>query len=142
MSNVVNFLSGTTWTYRSFLNMPDPSIKPDDLLFGQGEMAFENTNAQADEVNGYFDFGSGYKLNFKGWGTLGTPYTFRFQGVGIPDSPTEGWAYDYLCYYAPSWPNGVDQVPALVGTMVRTNPHSDGRAKAGVVASFIAVKVN
>jgi len=41
------------------------------------------------------------------------------------------------------WPNGIDQVPAIVGTIVRTIPHSSGSggvAPAGVVAQWIAVK--
>jgi hypothetical protein len=34
--------------------------------------------------------------------------------------------------------NGVNQVPALVGSVIRAEPH--GSAPAGYVASFIAVK--
>ena len=38
----------------------------------------------------------------------------------------------------PGGPNGVNQVLALVGTVIRAKPH--GGAPAGYVASFIAVK--
>jgi hypothetical protein len=36
--------------------------------------------------------------------------------------------------------NGVNQRPALQGSIVRTVPHSDGQAKAGHVSSWIAVR--
>jgi len=39
---------------------------------------------------------------------------------------------------AHTWPNGIDQVPALVGSVIRAKPHNG--SPAGVVASFIAVK--
>ena len=67
----------------------------------------------------------------------------RFQGVGAtPGTIEDGhpWVYDYQGYVAPAWPNGVDQRPAIVGTIVRTVTHSHGQAKAGVVASFIALR--
>ena len=53
------------------------------------------------------------------------------------------WAYDYTGYLVPHWPNGVGQVPAIVGSVIRTLPHSAGPGKiapAGVVASFYAVR--
>jgi len=52
----------------------------------------------------------------------------------------QNFNYDYLAYYTPLWPNGVDQRAALVGTIVRAAPHSDGQAEAGFVASMIAVR--
>ena len=49
----------------------------------------------------------------------------------------------------PDWPNGVQQRAAIVGSVVRTIPHSgavkDGQktiAPAGVVASFYAVRTD
>ena len=55
------------------------------------------------------------------------------------------WVYDYKGYYVPEWVNGVDQRPALIGSIVRTIPHPTGAngkstAPAGVVAQWIAVK--
>jgi hypothetical protein len=64
--------------------------------------------------------------------------TPRFQGSG--DIGGETWVYDYVGYLVPIWPNGVEQRPAIVGSVIRTVPHSSGQAKAGYVASFIAVK--
>ena len=37
------------------------------------------------------------------------------------------------------WPNGVDQIEALVGSLIRTIPHPGGE-EAGLVASFYAVR--
>jgi hypothetical protein len=59
-------------------------------------------------------------------------------GAGRPGTDTAGWEYDYYGQLAHPWPNGVNQVPALVGSVIRAKPH-DG-APAGYVASFIAVK--
>jgi hypothetical protein len=59
-------------------------------------------------------------------------------GTGRRGTGTEGWEYDYHGQLAYQWPNGVNQVPALVGSVIRAKPH-DG-APAGYVASFIAVK--
>ena len=50
----------------------------------------------------------------------------------------DGWEYDYHGHLAHQWPNGVNQVPALVGTVIRAKPH--GAAPAGYVASFVAVR--
>lgn len=56
----------------------------------------------------------------------------------------EEWVYDYIGYVVPAWPNGVNQRPAMVGSIVRTIPHSGSAPKtvapAGVVASWIAVR--
>ncbi len=65
--------------------------------------------------------------------------------VGNNAAPPSGeeWIYDYEGYVIKPWPNGVDQVPAIVGTIVRVIPHSNGSggtAPAGVVAQWIAVK--
>ena len=59
-------------------------------------------------------------------------------GTGRANTPTAGWEYDYYGYLAYRWPNGVNQVPALVGSVIRAKPHNG--APAGFVASFIAVK--
>ena len=50
------------------------------------------------------------------------------------------WVYDYVGYLVPIWPNGVDKRAAIVGSVIRTVPHNNGQARAGYVASFIAVK--
>jgi hypothetical protein len=76
-------------------------------------------------------------LRLTGTSSVGTPFAVRFQGIG-EGSDAEGWVYDYVGYLVPAWPNGVDQRPALVGSVVRTVAH--GANPAGMVASWIAVK--
>jgi hypothetical protein len=68
----------------------------------------------------------------------------RFQGKGVVSG--EEWIYDYEGWLVPAWPNGVQQVPAMVGSIVRTIPHSGSQPgtvnPAGVVASWYAVKAS
>jgi hypothetical protein len=120
------------WAYRSYLNQPDQPI------FGQGTMTFEEYSDQL--FAGTLDMGGGYVMNLQGIeieGPPGEPATIRMVGLGVAGSPTAGWRYDYQCWPAYEWPNGVDQVPSLVGTTIRVVPHNGD--PAGVVASFIAV---
>ncbi|HML14603.1 MAG TPA: hypothetical protein VK456_14955, partial [Xanthobacteraceae bacterium] len=70
-------------------------------------------------------------------GETGTP-AVRIIGTGRPNTGTAGWEYDYEGRLAYRWPNGVNQVAALVGSVIRAKPHNGN--PAGVVASFIAVK--
>jgi hypothetical protein len=68
----------------------------------------------------------------------------RFQGKGLVNG--EEWIYDYLGWLVPAWPNSTDRLqrPAIVGSVVRTVPHSGSApgsvSPAGVVASFYAVR--
>jgi hypothetical protein len=123
------------WSYRSFRNDPDLSTDFNDLRFGAGTL--ELTELEFGRLSGSLG-GAGWKLNLVGGYTYGNPFSLRFQGSG--DIGGDMWVYDYVGYLVPIWPNGVDQRPALVGSVIRTVPHSEGQAKAGYVASFIAVK--
>jgi hypothetical protein len=71
-------------------------------------------------------------------GLAGESPIVAIVGTGRPGTGTDGWEYDYHGQLAYSWPNGANQVPAIIGTVIRATPH-DG-APAGYVASFIAVK--
>ncbi len=129
------------WTYRSFLNNPNPDTDFNDLKFAVAELTFED--ATFGKVAGRLTFAPDY-LKLTGTITYGNPFTVRFQGVGATPGTIENghpWVYDYLGFLAPAWPNGDQQQrPAIVGTIVRTVAHSGGQAKAGVVASWIAVR--
>jgi len=127
------------WTYRSLLNDPDVSTDFDKLEFGRGNIRID------DAPMGVFAgsiFGPGWSLDLNGAIGYGSPWTVRFQGVGVVGG--EQWIYDYSGYVVPPWPNGVDQRPAIVGSVIRTIPHSAGGsgtvAPAGVVCSFYAVR--
>ncbi|HKC63046.1 MAG TPA: hypothetical protein VKB86_05385 [Pyrinomonadaceae bacterium] len=132
-----NILVGT-WTYRSFLNDPDLSTQFNNLEFGRGNIQIEP--APMNEFKGRI-YDVGWQLDLKGSTTYGNPFTVRFQGTGVVGG--EEWIYDYEGYVIRPWPNGINQRMAIVGTIVRTIPHSSGTggtAPAGVVCSWIAVK--
>ena len=126
------------WTYRSFINDPDLSTQFNDLEFGRGTIAI--AASAMNEFSGTIG-GPGWQLQLKGSTTYGNPFTVRFQGTGVVGG--EQWIYDYIGYVVRPWPNGIDQRAAIVGSIVRTIPHSSGTggvAPAGVVCSFIAVR--
>jgi hypothetical protein len=131
-----------TWTYRSFINNPtevgNDAKAALALIFGEGVMTIEAT-AMGD-FKGTLSFGGPDIMDLKGWTAYGTPFIARFQGVGRKGTEAAGWVYDYLVYLVPNWPNGVDQTAAFVGSVIRTVPHSDGKAKAGFTASIVGVK--
>ena len=122
------------WTYRSFHNNPDLSTEFNKLKFSAGHLELV-THPNGSLSGSLGD--TGWRLNLKGWYTLGTPPTVRFQGTGMISD--ELWIYDYMGFVTLNWPNGEEQRPAIVGTIVRTKAHSNGASKAGYVASWIAV---
>jgi hypothetical protein len=126
-----------SWTYRSFISDPDITKDFNALEFGRGELRIEDF--APGSFQGRLIFGETYQFKLAGSSSFGNPFTVRFQGVGdAPDS--QGQIYDYVGYLVPVWPNGVRQVAAIVGSVIRTVPHNGGTAQAGVVASWIALK--
>lgn len=132
-----------TWTYRSFLNNPAPvgddPAKLEALLFAEGVLTVEDT------VNTTFkaelSFGPGSVMELHGVVTPaqhGRPPHAHIIGVGKPGSPLADYFYDYDGSLTEHWPNGVNQVPAITGSVIRVKPHNG--EPAGLVASFIAVK--
>lgn len=127
------------WTYRSLVNDPDLATDFRQLQFGKG-------NIRIDEAPmGVFKgriYDTGWALDLNGAIGYGMPWTVRFQGKGNVGG--DEWIYDYTGFVVPPWPNGVEQRPAIVGSVIRTIPHSGGGpgtvAPAGVVASFYAVR--
>jgi hypothetical protein len=130
------------WTYRSFHNNPSPvgedPQKALALIFAEANFTFTPTGPGT--FTGTIDWGSG-GLDLKGVllsTANGSEPAFEIVGSGRQGTQTEGWRYDYHGHVAYQWPNGVNQIPALVGNVIRVNPHNG--APAGYVASFIAVK--
>ncbi len=126
------------WTYRSLRNNPDPAVEFNDLRFAVATITFEET--LEGEILGNLG-GTEWSLALRGNRGYGNPFNVRFQGKG--EIGGELWVYDYVGYIVPSWPNREEQRPAIVGSVIRTKPHSDGSggiARAGYVASFTAVK--
>jgi hypothetical protein len=126
------------WHYRSFRNLPQPVEDLHGLLFGEGD-DFTIEDAPTGLFTGTGDFGAGLTMRFVGNSSLGNPMCVRFQGVGTGPS-NAGWVYDYLGFLVTCWPSDIDEVPAIVGSVVRTMPHDDGNAAAGYIVSFVAVK--
>jgi hypothetical protein len=130
------------WTYRSYNNTTDlvggDANQALALIFGEGVFTFETPSATS--LKGTFDMGGGFVLDLDGVvsGAPGAPLAVKIFGRGRAGTPTANWEYDYDGILAFQWPNGVNQVPSLVGSVIRAKPH-DG-APAGYVASFIAVK--
>ncbi|VXA99122.1 conserved hypothetical protein [Flavobacterium sp. 9AF] len=139
INGVPEVLTGL-WTYRSFLSNPDVTADFDSLEFGRGTIKINEGPMQT------FDgliFGPGWELKLTGSIGYGNPFTVQFQGKGVVGGAE--WIYNYVGYFVPNWVNGVNQRPALVGTIVRVIPHptganGDSTAPAGVVAQWIAVK--
>ncbi len=130
-----------SWTYRSFLNDLDVNTDFDKLEFGRGTIVIEDAPMQvlAGSIGG-----PGWSLALDGARAYGNPMYVRFQGTGIVGG--EQWIYEYEGYLVPRWPNGVNQRSAIVGSVIRTIPHSGGQpgtvSPAGVVCSFYAVRID
>ena len=152
------------WTYRSYLNDAsvlvnadaDPAVqaltpiygdgvttaaaalKALNLVFGEGIMSFNPPTGNS--FTGTLDMGGAFVLDLTGT-TQTSPsgdISVVIIGNGRAGTKTDGWEYDYRASTTPKWPNGVNQVPTLVGTVIRAKPHNG--APAGVTASFIAIK--
>lgn len=126
------------WTYRSFNNDTDLNTPLESLLFGQGtiEIYPSAPNVLRGKIGG-----PGWSLDLFGSIAYGNPFAVNFQGKGVVGG--NEWIYAYQGYYVPMWPNGIGQVPALVGSIVRVIPHpgsNGGLHPAGVVASWYAVR--
>ena len=128
-----------SWTYRSLLNDPQMDLGFDKLEFGRGTLTIEEDGPAT--LKGSIG-GPGWSLALHGSFGFGSPMQVRFQGKGLVGG--EEWIYDYIAWLVPIWPNSTAalQRTAMVGSVVRTIPHSSGSggtAPAGVVASFYAV---
>jgi hypothetical protein len=134
-----------TWNYRSMYNNPDDITDWNNLAFGSGTLKItaSSSTTLGGTIGGSLGPGLGnWLLNLNGSFGYGSPAQVRFQGRGLVSG--EEWVYDYIGWLVPVWPNSNDilQRTAIVGSIVRTVPHSgsDGTVHpAGVVASFYAV---
>jgi hypothetical protein len=131
-----------SWTYRSLLNDPDVNTDFDKLEFGRGTIKIDE--ASSTTLGGTIG-GPGWSLNLHGSFGYGSPMQVRFQGKGLVGG--EEWIYDYIGWLVPTWANSSEtlQRAAMVGSVVRTIPHSGSEPgtvnPAGVVASWYAVRV-
>jgi hypothetical protein len=134
-------LSGR-WTYRSYHNLV--KLVGEDqqaaLALICGEGVFELHQSEDGRIEGGLGMENGYALRIAGsLGTTGNGLEFTLSGEGLDGTPTAGWRYDYRGVLGHMWRNAADQVPSLLGTVVRVKAH-DPNAPAGYTASFIAVR--
>lgn len=135
MSNASPLLG--EWHYRSFLNQKAVEI------FGEGVIWITQADAAGLKGTGTFGTPGEYDVEFTGFCGFGIPVTIHMRGIGTGTLNRGKWIYDYVGYLVPAWHQGVMQVPAIVGSVVRTQTYEDDGKQpqpAGVVASFIAVR--
>ncbi len=125
-----------TWTYRSFHDKPEEVEDFNDIRLWQAALTLEADGPGL--VKGRIGSG-GYDLEVRGSASTknGVP-SLELRAVGIPGTPTAGWVYDYAGVLAHPWPDADQQRPVIVGTVIRTVPHSPDRP-AGLTYSFVAV---
>ncbi|CAF2500815.1 unnamed protein product [Rotaria sp. Silwood2] len=127
------------WTYRSFMNHPDETLSFNDLYFALATLEITDSR-NIGILQGRLIFSDNADImSLQGSIHYGYPFTLRFQGIGSTPN-IKNFTYDYIGFLVPQWPNGIDQRPSIVGSVIRTLPHGDH--PAGEVASFIAVKRN
>ena len=131
-----------TWTYRSFINNPAPVNGADEafaLIFGEGELQI----LQATPAEGFratLSFGDDAVMELNGDVTEAagaSPIVINAKGRGRPGGPIADYAYYYMFYLVPDWPEAVDQRAAMVGSVIRAADH--GTAKKGFTASTITI---
>lgn len=126
-----------TWIYRSFLDDPDLNKEFNAIGLGKAKIIVEE--ADGGVFFGRFVYSESYQLRLTGSSSYGNPFTVRFQGVGITTN-AQNHVYDFVGYLAPIWPNGIDQRPAIIGSMVRTVGFGSGATTTGTVVSWTGVK--
>ena len=134
-----------TYTYRSFLNRPEPVDDFNRLRFAQLELRL---SVQADGIISgalVFPAASGAEpqaMDVNGHVSADSPDRFRFTGRGRPGTPIADFHYEYDGMLLRRWETGVGQRQTLAGTVLRAEDHGSGPtlAPAGQTASFLAVK--
>jgi hypothetical protein len=144
-TDVQSLFSGG-WIYRSFYNVKsplpsDPAAAIKQILLAEGKMQL-GVNTDGMFGHSTLSFGDGYPMQIQGGiasSSPGAPLTVQFFAYGVPGTQTAGWVYSYIGFLAPTWPYGINQTKAIVGTVTRVVSHGEGH-DAGAVYSFIAVK--
>ena len=155
------------WTYRSFRNdAQGPPPRPNGLILQEAVLKLETKLETVPErrspvpphaitdpsytkttLRGTIEW-SGRVLDINGEVDpspleIDQPPVFRFSATGRGGTASAGWQYEYHGDMTRAWTkppdaDRIDQVPALVGTVIRQKAHGD--SPAGIVYPFIAVK--
>lgn len=124
-----------TWTYRSLYNDPDVSTDFRKLELTRAHISVDE--APMGVFKGRI-YGKDWSLDLNGTINDGTPSSVVFQAKGCTKDAE--WIYDFVGYVVPPWPNGVDQRPAIVGSVTRIlGPASEA---INIVCSFYAVRTD
>jgi hypothetical protein len=134
-----------TYTYRSFLNRPEPVDDFNRLRFAQLELRLD---VEADgTIMGALVFPAAagaepQAMDVTGHATSDSPVRFSFTGRGRPGTQIADFHYEYDGILLRRWETGVSQRQTLAGTVLRAEDHGSGAtvAPAGQTASFLAVK--
>ena len=134
-----------TYTYRSFLDLPQPVDSFSKLQFAQLELQL--TVKPDGTVAGalVFPAAAGAQpavMDVSGKVSAWSPAHMSFTGKGHPGSAIADFHYEYDGGVLHHWDTGINQRLTLAGTVLRAEDHGSGAtlARAGVTASFLAVK--
>jgi hypothetical protein len=134
-----------TYTYRSFLDRPEPVDDFNKLRFGQLELQL--SVGSDGTISGLLVFPApagvaGVVMDVAGQVSALSPVQFRFGGKGRPGSSISDFHYEYDGAVLRHWEAGIGQRIALAGTVLRAQDHGSGAslARAGQTASFVAVR--
>lgn len=126
-----------TWTYRSFHNKPEPVQNFDEVRLAQAELVLEETGP--NWLWGKLKFGN-VSLDMNGVSAqVDRHWRLRMRGMGVSNTETAGWVYDYVGEMAAEWPTGDRQRPVIIGTVLRSLFHQPDRG-ADLSYSFVAVR--
>lgn len=135
------------YTYRSFLDNPLPVNDFNNIKSVEAELflIIHSDGGITGTVSLPAEPGASEKLfmdiigNVKSWPS---PLTLEFKAQGRPNTAIFDYLYEYSCSVTHTWEKGEAQRLALTGTVLRSQDHGSGNqiAKAGVTASFVAVK--
>jgi hypothetical protein len=134
-----------TYTYRSFLDRPEPVDDFNRLRFAQLELQL---SVQPEgTITGALVFpappgADPLGMDVNGRVSAGSPTHFSFTGKGRPSSEIADFHYEYDGIVLLHWETGIGQRLTLAGTVLRAADHGSGAslARAGQTASFLAVK--
>lgn len=134
-------LSGT-YTYRSFINLPQVVGDFGKLQFAEAELTL--FAALDGAVTGILswptkpDNSERAVMDIEGRIATREPLLVQLEGIGRKGSAIEAYNYRYELTLARHWPETTGPRTCLLGSVMRAKDH--GTAKAGVTASVIAVR--
>jgi hypothetical protein len=129
-----------TYTYRSFLNRPDPVDDFNKLKFAELELKL--TVGADGEISGQLVFTDSLSMDMVGRVSGESPVAFTLTGKGRPGTPIADFHYEYDGRVLRHWENGINQRMTLAGTVLRAADHGSGAslARAGQAVSLFTAR--